>query len=76
VPVLGYDHGGVGELLRKMFPDGAVPLGDLDGLVRKCRTMQAGTRIHPQVTPPTLDEMLSATARFYDEMHCPASIAC
>jgi glycosyltransferase involved in cell wall biosynthesis len=24
-PVVGWDHGGVGELLRQLFPQGAVP---------------------------------------------------
>jgi glycosyltransferase involved in cell wall biosynthesis len=32
VPVVGYNHGGVGEVLSKMFPAGLVPLGDLDML--------------------------------------------
>lgn len=27
-PVIGYDHGGVGELLRELFPTGRVPLRD------------------------------------------------
>ena len=34
-PVLGYDHGGVGEILRAMYPEGAVPLGDQDELLRR-----------------------------------------
>ncbi len=29
-PVIGYDHGGVGEIMAELFPAGAVPLGDLD----------------------------------------------
>jgi glycosyltransferase involved in cell wall biosynthesis len=28
VPVLGFDHGGVGELLHELYPVGAVPLAD------------------------------------------------
>ena len=75
VPVLGYDHGGVGELLRKMFPDGAVPLGDLDGLVRKWRAIETATRIVPLVGPPTLHDMLTATLAFYEgimDSGCPS----
>ncbi|MGH8028478.1 MAG: glycosyltransferase, partial [Arenimonas sp.] len=31
-PVLGWAHGGVGELLARHFPIGAVPLGDMPAL--------------------------------------------
>ncbi len=31
-PVAGYDHGGVGEILANLFPQGRVPLGDADTL--------------------------------------------
>lgn len=31
-PVLGYDHGGVGELLRDLYPAGCAPFRDLDAL--------------------------------------------
>lgn len=65
VPVIGYDHGGVGEQLARLFPEGRVPLGDLDGLVRKCQSIQAGVRIAPRAAPPTLQDMLSATLDLY-----------
>ena len=29
-PVVGYDHGGTGEILRTMFPQGLIPCGDID----------------------------------------------
>lgn len=65
VPVVGYDHGGVGEQLRRLFPPGRVPLGDLDALVRQCRAMQAGTRIQLLEPPPSLGDMLTATLALY-----------
>lgn len=65
VPVIGYDHGGVGEQLARLFPEGRVPLGDLDDLVRKCQAIQAGVRIAPRAAPPTLQDMLSATLDLY-----------
>jgi glycosyltransferase involved in cell wall biosynthesis len=34
-PVIGYDHGGVAEILAAQFPDGAVPLGRLDALTER-----------------------------------------
>jgi len=68
VPVVGYDHGGVGEQLRQLFPAGRAPLGDLDALVRQCHAMQSGTRIQPLAPPPTLGDMLRATLAVYDEL--------
>lgn len=68
VPVVGYDHGGVGEQLRRLFPPGRVPLGDLDGLVRQCRAMQACTRIRLLEPPPSLGDMLTATLALYAEL--------
>ncbi len=32
IPVVGYDHGGVGEILAHLFPAGRTPLGDPDAL--------------------------------------------
>lgn len=32
-PVIGYDHGGVGEILTALYPEGRVPLGDVDAVV-------------------------------------------
>lgn len=32
-PVVGYDHGGVGEVLDRLFPSGKVPLGDISMVV-------------------------------------------
>ncbi len=32
-PVLGYAHGGAGELLAELYPAGRVPVGDIDKLV-------------------------------------------
>ncbi|HEB97231.1 MAG TPA: glycosyltransferase [Sedimenticola thiotaurini] len=35
VPVIGWDHGGVGEVLARLLPAGAVPLNDGDALLRR-----------------------------------------
>jgi glycosyltransferase involved in cell wall biosynthesis len=35
VPVLGWAHGGAGELLKELFPAGAVPLGDSIALAQR-----------------------------------------
>jgi len=33
VPVVAYDHGGVGEILQALFPEGAVPCGNIAGVI-------------------------------------------
>lgn len=35
IPVIGYDHGGVGEVLSAVFPEGRVAVSDLDALTQK-----------------------------------------
>lgn len=39
VPVAGYAHGGVGEILAALYPQGAVPLGDKDALAGTVKTL-------------------------------------
>ena len=36
-PVIGYNHGGVKEQLEQLFPDGAIPLGQLDVVIEKIK---------------------------------------
>ena len=68
VPVLGYDHGGVGEVLGELFPQGRVPLGDIEALAGAVREIHAQ---RPEV-PPTraydLQRMLDATVDLYTGM--------
>jgi glycosyltransferase involved in cell wall biosynthesis len=35
IPVVGFDHSGVGEVLGQMLPQGAVKAGDLDALTER-----------------------------------------
>jgi glycosyltransferase involved in cell wall biosynthesis len=67
-PVLGWEHGGVGELLRRWQPRGAVAPFDEAALLRSARTALA--RGHgPAVTmPDTLRAMQEATLAVYDEL--------
>lgn len=65
-PVLGYDHGGVGEQLRLLFPPGAVAPGDWEALVRQCRTTMALGQITLGSPPPTLENMLASTLDLYE----------
>ena len=69
-PVVGYDHGGVGELLRQMFPSGRVPLGDPTALVQTSRGVLSGTHPDPAPVPLayTLQAMCAATLEAYAEL--------
>ncbi|MHB8919832.1 MAG: glycosyltransferase family 4 protein [Halothiobacillus sp.] len=68
-PVLGYAHGGVGEQLAAMYPEGAIALGDLDAAVAKLMDWYAHDA--PPVSldrPFTLAAMQAQTMRVYDEL--------
>ncbi|HEX7342419.1 MAG TPA: glycosyltransferase [Rhodanobacteraceae bacterium] len=47
-PVLGYAHGGVGELLAELYPAGRVPPGDLERLTERAAEL---LRLAPPVAP-------------------------
>jgi glycosyltransferase involved in cell wall biosynthesis len=69
-PVVAYDHGGVGEQLRALFPAGRVALGDHQQLQR---TTQAVLQQHeppkPVAEPFTLAAMCRSTLAVYRELH-------
>ena len=68
VPVVGYDHGGVGELLGELFPKGRVPLNDEAALIAKVEQLLANSAVVPAVTDFRLDIMLQKTLRVYQEL--------
>ena len=67
-PVLGWDHGGVGELLRGLYPAGRVPLGDAGALADAARRLLAAPAPMPVTIPHTLAAMQSATLEVYDRL--------
>jgi glycosyltransferase involved in cell wall biosynthesis len=70
-PVVGYDCGGVGELLGSLFPDGRVPLGDRVRLLETARcVMQNQRRPLPAGEPFTCEAMCRATLGVYRELVC------
>ncbi len=68
VPVIGYDHGGVGEILEPIFPGGAIPLGDIGALVELVVSWQLTPPTVPAAHPYTLRNMLNATMALYAGM--------
>ncbi|MBJ06784.1 MAG: glycosyl transferase [Verrucomicrobiaceae bacterium] len=64
-PVIGYDHGGVGEILRSCFPEGRVPKGEVNKVVQMIPRIMEQT---PSIEAPgnfTLSRMLSSTMSLY-----------
>jgi glycosyltransferase involved in cell wall biosynthesis len=68
VPVIGYDHGGVGETLQLAYPAGRVPPADLDALEAVTRQLIE----HPvEVAPfdfPSVQDMVDATVDLYRQL--------
>lgn len=68
-PVLGWDHGGVGEILREMYPEGAVPLDDVDELARRASWLLTHERtIVPESGAFTKRAMLDKIIGVYEEL--------
>lgn len=67
-PVLGYAHGGVGELLTDLYPAGRMPPGDRARLAeRAADLMRAAPAIQP-LTRYRLSDMQEATLALYHEL--------
>ncbi len=67
-PVLGYAHGGVGELLAELYPAGRVPTADEARLVERAAEL---LRLAPPIAPMTryrLDNMQQATLAVYADV--------
>ncbi|APP81798.1 glycosyltransferase [Xanthomonas hortorum] len=67
-PVLGWAHGGVGELLAELQPAGAVPAFDAQALSTQALGMLQHAPTPPAALPYTLQAMQSATLKVYDEL--------
>ena len=70
-PVVGYDHGGVGEVLAAVYPDGAVPLADtaavadrLAAIIADRAKAQAAIREHGY----DVERMCAATLDLYRDL--------
>lgn len=74
VPVIAYDHGGAGEVLRRMFPEGLVPAGDLRAAVSRIEAFCDLGPTVPSGVAFTLEQMLDETVNLYAELcavgHC------
>ncbi len=67
-PVLGYAHGGVGELLAELYPAGRVPAGDIDRLIVRAAELLGRA---PPIAPLQryhLSDMQAAVLALYEEL--------
>jgi glycosyltransferase involved in cell wall biosynthesis len=67
-PVIGYAHGGVGELLAELYPDGRVPPGDTTRLIERAAEL---LRVAPPIAPLKsfrLADMQAATLALYAKL--------
>ena len=67
-PVVGYDHGGIGEILARLYPAGLTPLGDLAALTTKVANLL--TAAPPVLSEPAfpLQRMLDDTLALYETL--------
>lgn len=68
VPVVGYDHGGVGETLARVYPRGRVPAGNVEALTATTRDLLE----RPQPVDPaaftSVQDMVDSTLAVYREV--------
>jgi glycosyltransferase involved in cell wall biosynthesis len=68
-PTLGYDHGGVGEVLGKIYPQGRVPLEDTDTLAAKLAMIYGGELAAPKPTDEfDLPRLLEQEVELYERL--------
>ncbi len=67
-PVLGWDRGGVGELLARGFPEGAVAPGDMEALTARAAHWLARPPQPPVFDPFPLRAMQDTTLALYREV--------
>lgn len=68
VPVIGYAHGGVGEILRQIYPSGLTELQDLQMLEERVLQLLQAVPPVPAQTLFTRQRMCDATLALYAEL--------
>ncbi|MFC6670339.1 glycosyltransferase [Marinobacterium aestuariivivens] len=68
VPVAGYAHGGVGEILEALYPQGAVPLQDTGALRQRVEQLLSADERPTGNAIFRLDTMLGETLAVYREL--------
>lgn len=71
IPVIAYAHGGVGEQLAAILPEGGVPVGDVGAVAALSERWLDQPPDVPREQPFTLARMLDATLAVYQELAEP-----
>ncbi len=67
-PVLGWDHGGVGALLRELYPNGAAPAFDETALAAQATQLLKDPPATPLTVPYTLERMQQRSLSLYQDL--------
>ncbi len=70
-PVIGYDHGGTGEILARVFPAGTVAPGDVYGAADRSEQLLRNTPAVPRTHPYTTTVMQEQTLALYERLYVP-----
>jgi glycosyltransferase involved in cell wall biosynthesis len=68
VPTAGYDHGGVGEILRAVYPAGLLPRGRIDAACEKIAQLLQQPEPVPAGDFFPLQNMLEQTVALYEQV--------
>ncbi len=68
VPAAGYEHGGVGEILRTVYPAGLLPPDDLDASCQRIGQLLADPQPVPEGDFFPLRAMLDRTLALYEQL--------
>lgn len=68
VPVVGYSHGGVAEILGELFPEGRVAVGDVVGVAEQIQRIAQGNRQPAAFDSFALADTLAARVALYEEV--------
>ena len=67
-PVVGYDYGGTGEILRALYPQGLVKRGDIHGAADRIANLLAAPQPVPRHHPYSVEALQQATLAVYSEV--------
>lgn len=67
-PVIGYDHGGTGEILARVFPAGRVAVGDIAAAAERTKALLDAPQAVPQEHPYSIAAMQAATLALYERL--------
>ncbi len=68
IPIIGYDHGGVGETQAVLCPEGLVPLGNVGAVAQKLAEWYKSAPTVAREHPFTIDNMVQKTVEVYREV--------